>query len=60
MEQIEIEKLIKVNRIDVYKSTGLADRMGITDFPSVALIENKKVIKIIDGLPEKSELISVL
>ncbi|MEA3422732.1 MAG: FAD-dependent oxidoreductase [Bacillota bacterium] len=60
IEQVELEKSIKVNRIDVYKSTGLADRMGITDFPSIALVKNKEVVKIINGLPEKSELISIL
>ena len=60
IEQVELEKSIKVNRIDVYKSTGLADRMGITDFPSVVLVKNKEVVKVINGLPEKSDLLSIL
>ncbi|MBN2259083.1 MAG: FAD-dependent oxidoreductase [Clostridiales bacterium] len=58
VEQFELENNIKVNRIDVYKSTGLADRLGIDNFPSIAFIKDKKVIKIIVGLPEKSELIA--
>lgn len=60
IEQVELEKSIKVNRIDIYKSTGLADRMGITDFPSVVLVKNKEVVKVINGLPEKSDLLSIL
>lgn len=47
---IEIEKFEKnyknrlaVNRVDVYKSKGIADRLGITQFPAVILTVNGEV-----------------
>ena len=34
-----------VNRIDVYKSTGLADRLGIHKFPAVVTTVNGEISK---------------
>lgn len=47
---IEIEKIenhfagkIRVNRVDIYKSSGIADRMNVTEFPAVILTVDGKV-----------------
>jgi thioredoxin reductase (NADPH) len=47
---IEIEKIenhfgdrIIVNRIDIYKSSGIADRLNVAEFPAVILTVNGKV-----------------
>ena len=37
-----------VNRIDVYKSKGLANRLGIEKFPSIAFVEDKKIVKVLN------------
>lgn len=38
------EGKIIVNRVDVYKSTGIADRLGIKAFPAVVLTKEGKVV----------------
>ncbi len=45
IEKIETDAsgAIAVNRIDVYKSTGLADRLGIKSFPAVVTTEGGKI-----------------
>ncbi|PKM51909.1 MAG: pyridine nucleotide-disulfide oxidoreductase [Firmicutes bacterium HGW-Firmicutes-7] len=35
---------VQVNRVDVYKSTGLADRLNIKEFPAVVLTKNGKIV----------------
>lgn len=45
---------IKVSRIDVYKSDGLAKRLGVLKFPSLVYILNNKVVKMIDDINDLS------
>ncbi len=45
---------IKVSRIDVYKSDGLAKRLGVSKFPSLVYIQNNKIIKKIDEINDLS------
>jgi len=46
---------IAVNRIDVYKSTGLADRLNITSFPAVVTTEDGKIAQTLtENLTEAS------
>lgn len=48
IEEIEKENNnLRFNRIDVYKSKGLANRLGVDVFPSAVIIKDKKVVKII-------------
>ncbi len=41
IEKIEdhFEERITVNRVDIYKSSGIADRLNVTEFPAVILTE---------------------
>lgn len=48
---VDIEKIehefkgnVAVSRVDVYKSSGIADRLGIKRFPSVVLTKNGKAV----------------
>ncbi|MBI9014944.1 MAG: FAD-dependent oxidoreductase [Clostridiales bacterium] len=34
-----------VNRVDIYKSTGIADKLGIERFPSIVLTKNGEVVE---------------
>ena len=45
-EQKNGEK-IRVTKIDVYKSDGLAKRLGLIDFPSIAYFDNGELVKTI-------------
>ncbi len=49
MEEIEREGQgkVKVSRIDVYKSTGIASRLNVTEYPCVAVVKDGKVVKLI-------------
>jgi len=49
MEEIEAEGQgnVKVSRVDVYKSTGIASKLNVTEYPCVAVIKNGKVVKLI-------------
>ncbi|PKM94550.1 MAG: pyridine nucleotide-disulfide oxidoreductase [Firmicutes bacterium HGW-Firmicutes-1] len=38
------EGKLQVNRVDVYKSTGLADRLNVKEFPSIVLTKNGAVV----------------
>lgn len=60
VKQVEFDKGIKVNTIDVYKSTGLADRLNVSTFPSVVYIKDNAVVKTLDGLPTMEQLIANL
>lgn len=57
IEKIEEEAAgaIAVNRIDVYKSTGLADRLGIKTFPAVVTTKGGKIDQtLLENLTEGS------
>lgn len=57
IEKIEEEAAgaIAVNRIDVYKSTGLADRLGIKTFPAVVTTKGGKIDQtLLENLTEDS------
>jgi len=45
IEKIEnhFEGRINVNRVDIYKSSGIADRLNVSEFPAVILTVNGKV-----------------
>lgn len=45
---------IKVSRIDVYKSDGLARRLGVSKLPSLVYINNNKIIRKIDDINDLS------
>lgn len=60
VKQLEADKGVKVNTIDVYKSTGLADRLGVKEFPTVVYIKDDAVVKTINGLPSMEELVANL
>jgi len=38
------EELV-VNRVDIYKSTGIADKLGVDKFPSIVLTKNGEVVE---------------
>lgn len=60
VKQLESVNGIKVNTIDVYKSTGLADRLGVSDFPSVVFVKDDAVVKTLSGLPAMDVLVENL
>lgn len=39
---------LKATRVDIYKSAGIANRLGVKDFPCVVIIKDCKVIKTIN------------
>lgn len=43
------EGKIKVTKVDVYKSTGIANRLGVKEFPSVVIIKDGQIDKIISN-----------
>ncbi|WP_432407784.1 FAD-dependent oxidoreductase [Wukongibacter sp. M2B1] len=45
--EAENQDKYKVNKVDVYKSKGIANRLGISTFPSVAIIKDGQVDTII-------------
>ncbi|MCI2426438.1 FAD-dependent oxidoreductase [Candidatus Acetothermia bacterium] len=49
MEELEKEgkEQVKAVRVDVYKSTGIASRLNVTEYPCVAVVKNGEVIKLI-------------
>jgi len=48
---------IRVNKVDIYKSTGIADRLGVKEFPCVVTIKDGKVDKVIkENLTKESIL----
>ena len=56
----ELNGQVYFNRIDVYKSTGLAKRLGVTDYPSTAIIKDGKVDQILVGFPSKESILAAL
>lgn len=51
---------VKVTKVDIYKSTGIAARLGITDAPSVAFIKNGRLANVLSGNITKEALESGL
>ena len=49
IEELENENKgkLKATRVDIYKSAGIANRLGVKDFPCVVIIKNSKVFKTI-------------
>lgn len=47
IEQLEeeISPRLSVAKVDIYKSDGIARRLGINRFPAVALVENGRIVK---------------
>ncbi|OPL07523.1 MAG: pyridine nucleotide-disulfide oxidoreductase [delta proteobacterium ML8_F1] len=60
MEKLEDEVEAKINIVDVYKSTGIADRLGVKEYPCVVVVKDKKVVEVIKGLPSKEDIQSKL
>jgi len=57
IEKIERENKgkIKVTKVDIYKSAGIANRLGINEFPCVVIIKDGKVDKVIkDNITEEA------
>ena len=51
---------IKVTKVDIYKSTGIASRLGISAVPSVAFIQNGKLAGVLTGQITRQALEDVL
>ena len=43
--EAEISPRLSVAKVDIYKSDGIARRLGISQFPAVALVENGRIVK---------------
>ena len=43
--EAEISPRMSVAKVDIYKSDGIARRLGISQFPAVALVENGRIVK---------------
>ena len=64
---IEIEKIenhfedrLIVNRVDIYKSSGIADRLNVTEFPAVILTVEGKVRERIIGEMDAHKITNLL
>jgi len=64
---IEIEKIenhfedrLIVNRVDIYKSSGIADRLNVTEFPAVILTVEGKVRERIIGEMDAKKITNLL
>jgi len=47
--ETEFPERCKLVRVDVYKSNGIAKRLDIEDVPSVALVKDGQVLKVLEG-----------
>ena len=56
LDLFEKNRGIPVNRIDVYKSNGLAKKLGVEKSPSIVVIKDKKIKCIINGTVTYDEL----
>lgn len=55
VEKFEKERPdVSVNRIDVYKSDGLAKRLNLSSYPALVFINNNEVVKVIDKIDNES------
>ncbi len=59
IEDMQKQNDIIVNRVDVYKSTGIADKLGIKEFPCIVITKEGKVVNRIKSL-NKDEIIKSL
>ncbi len=64
---MEIEKIenhfegsVIVNRVDIYKSSGIADRLNVTEFPAVVLTKEGKVAERFIGYLDAKKIIDNL
>lgn len=48
---------LKIGKVDITAEEELAERFGITSIPTLALIENGKIVKMEAGVKTKPELI---
>jgi thioredoxin reductase (NADPH) len=62
IERIEnhFENKVIVNRVDIYKSSGIADRLNVTEFPAVVLTQMGKVKERFIGNLDSSHIITTL
>ncbi len=59
IEQYYLNKVV-VNRVDIYKSSGIADRLNVSEFPAVILTVNGKVRERFIGHLNADHIISQL
>lgn len=61
IEELEKEyNSYRFNRVDIYKSKGIATRLGVTEYPSVAVIKDRKIVDIISKNITKESIIKLL
>lgn len=51
---------LQVNRVDVYKSTGIADRLNIKDLPAVVLTKEGKVVNSMNQALDESSIMNAV
>ena len=47
--EAEYKGKARVTKVDIYKSTGIANRLGVKDVPSIVTIKDGKIDKVITG-----------
>ena len=47
---------VKVTKVDIYKSTGLANRLGVTSFPALVATRDGKISKIIKEIDNEQDV----
>lgn len=47
---------VKVTKVDIYKSTGLANRLGVTTFPALVATRDGKISKIIKEIDNEQDV----
>lgn len=50
----------KFNKVDVYKSKGIATRLGVTTCPSIVVIKDRKIVNVISDDITKESIIKLL
>jgi thioredoxin reductase (NADPH) len=62
IEKIEKETTgkVKISRVDIYKSAGIANRLGLEKYPSVVIIKDGKIEKVITENINEEEIASAL
>ena len=51
---------VRVAKVDIYKSAGIANRLNVTETPCVVLIKNGKIAKVVNGDICKKQLSELL
>lgn len=49
---LEYQSKLKVNKVDVYKSIGLAQRLGVSTAPALAFVYRGQVVERFEGKEE--------